>query len=71
MNGVKGFFESKTVWGGLIAFIASAGALAGYSVSADDMDTLSTIVPSIAGIVGSVIAIYGRIKASKVITTKP
>jgi len=61
----KSFLQSKGVWGGLIAFIAAAGGIAGYSVSAEDMDTLSTLVPSIAGIVGAVIAIYGRVKASK------
>ena len=65
MNDMKGFFESKTVWAGLIGFFASIAGLFGYVVSAEDIDYLAGVVPLGATAVSSLYAIYGRIKASK------
>lgn len=67
MNGVKGFFESKTIWGGLIAFLAGVAGLLGYAVSDADAEQLVAYITGAAGVVGGIYAIYGRIKASKVI----
>jgi hypothetical protein len=65
MEGFKGFFESKAVWGGIVA-LASAGAGAlHYSVSPNDTSDAVNLLTSGAGIVGSLIAIYGRVAATK------
>lgn len=65
MEGFKGFFESKTVWGGIVApASAGAGALH-YSVSAADAANVVELLTSIATGIGSLIAIYGRVVATK------
>jgi hypothetical protein len=65
MTDVKGFFESRTVWGGLIAFLSGVAAVIGYSVTPEDQNTLVSVITGGTGTFGAVLAIYGRIKASK------
>lgn len=65
MYDVKSFFASKTIWGGLIALIASASAIWGYAITPADQAQIVELVTSIGGIIGSVLAIYGRIVATK------
>jgi hypothetical protein len=67
MNGMKGFFESKAVWGGIIGMAASGLSLGHFSVSAADQATVIELVTGLPGLVGSLLAIYGRVVASKVI----
>jgi len=62
---MKSFFESKTIWGGLIAFGAGVAGLLGYAVSDADAEQILAYVTGGAAIVGGIQAIYGRIKASK------
>jgi hypothetical protein len=65
MYDVKSFFASKTIWGGLIALIASAAAIWGYSITPADQAQIVELVTGIGGIIGSVLAIYGRIVATR------
>ena len=65
MYDVKSFLASKTIWGGLIALIASAAAIWGYSITPADQAQIVELVTGIGGIIGSVLAIYGRIVATK------
>lgn len=65
MNDVKGFFESKTIWGGLIGFLAGLAGLLGYSIAPEDAEALTGIITGGAGTFGALLAIWGRIKASK------
>ena len=65
MTDVKGFFESKTVWGGLIAFGAGIAGLLGYAVADADAEQIVAYITGGASIVGALYAIYGRIVASK------
>ncbi|MBM3482263.1 MAG: hypothetical protein FJX66_03065 [Alphaproteobacteria bacterium] len=71
MTDIKGFFESKAIWGGLIAFGAGIAALIGYSVSAEDQAQLVELIAGGVGVFGALVAIYGRIKASKKIAVTP
>lgn len=57
----KKWWESKTIWGGLIAVIASILGIFGYDIGIDDQENLSTIIVSIAGAVGGAVAIIGRV----------
>jgi hypothetical protein len=65
MYDVKSLFASKTIWGGIIALIASAAAIWGYSITPADQAQIVELITSIGGLIGSVIAIYGRIVATK------
>ena len=65
MYDVKSFFASKTIWGGLIALVASAAAIWGYSITAADQAQIVELITGIGGSIGSVLAIYGRIVATK------
>jgi hypothetical protein len=65
MNEFKGFFQSKTVWGGLIMLAASALNHYHYSISPEDQQTLTQLFVNLAADVGAVLAIVGRILATK------
>ena len=65
MSDVKGFFSSKTIQAAILALGAGIAGLVGYSVTEADQSQLIELATSIAGIVGSIGAIYGRIVASK------
>jgi hypothetical protein len=61
----KPWYLSKTVWGGLVAVGASALGFFGYSVDAGTQDQLSDALVMGATAIGGVLAIYGRVKATK------
>jgi len=65
MNDVKPWYMSKGVWGGVIALLAAILGAFGYALGADDQVALADIALSIGGAVGGLLAIYGRVKASK------
>lgn len=65
MYDVKSIFASKTIWGGIIALVASAAAIWGYSVTPADQAQIVELITGIGGAIGSVLAIYGRIVATK------
>ena len=63
----KAWWESKTVWGGVIALLGGVAAGFGYVVSPEDQEIISTGIVGIASAVGGLLAVYGRVKASKAI----
>lgn len=65
MDQTKGFFASKTIWGGLIVIIAAIAGLFGYTISADDQTALLGYLDNAALIAGGLLTIWGRITASK------
>ena len=65
MYDVKSIFASKTIWGGLLALAASAAAIWGYSISPADQAQIVELITGFGGAIGSVLAIYGRIVATK------
>lgn len=65
MNGSKSFLTSKTVWGGLIALVAGLAGLAGYAIGADEQAALVDHIDSLMAAIGGIIAIYGRVVATK------
>lgn len=67
MNDVKNWWQSKTIWGGIITVLAVALGAFGYTLSGDDQSALVEIVSAIGGAVGGLLAIYGRVKASKAV----
>lgn len=67
MNDIKNWWQSKTIWGGIITVLAVALGAFGYTLSGDDQIALVEIVSTIGGAIGGLLAIYGRVKASKAV----
>jgi len=61
MTDVKSWIESKTIWGIIIALSPVFSNMVGFNIS--------EIAESIVALAGSALAIYGRITASKKIST--
>jgi uncharacterized membrane protein HdeD (DUF308 family) len=61
----KHWWESKAVWGGVVALIAGILGVFGVAVSTAEQGLLVESLTGIAAAVGGLLAIYGRIKASK------
>lgn len=77
-NQVKAWFQSKAVWGGIVAVGAGVAGLFGHSVDADTQSAVAdgaqqiassalNVYTSLAGIAGGAAAVYGRIKANSTI----
>lgn len=65
MDETKQWYLSKTVWGALIAIIASLLSGMGLELGAGAQDRLADDLVSLAGAIGGLIAIYGRLTAEK------
>lgn len=61
MEDVKGALTSKTIWGALIAIVGVVLNAAGF----ESGTALSGAEGDIVTVIGSIIAIYGRVKAVK------
>ncbi|MBW6421272.1 hypothetical protein KX729_07450 [Rhizobium sp. XQZ8] len=64
MDGMKFWYQSKTVWGALIAVAASVLQAAGIEIGSDIQADLAEIAVTLAGAAGGLLAIYGRITAA-------
>jgi hypothetical protein len=60
MDDVKGLLESKTIWGALIAILATISQLFGW-----DLGNTDGFAEQLTALIGGAIAIFGRIKAVK------
>ena len=58
-------FASKGVWGGLVALAAGLLAMSGYTISPADQVQLVNLVAGIISAIGGILAIIGRIRATK------
>ena len=65
MNDFKNIFASKTFWGGAIAALGGIMGLFGYTLLPGDQALLVDGGAAIAASLGGVIAIWGRVRASK------
>lgn len=65
MEDFKSIFASKTVWGAIIAIGAGVAGIFGYSIGAEDQASLVELGVSVVASVGGVIAMFGRVKATK------
>jgi len=63
----KKWYQSKAVWGGLIAVAAAIAGAFGYAVSPEEQASLVEAIVAIGGGVGGVLAVYGRVKADSYI----
>lgn len=65
MNGVKGMLSSTGVWGGLIVVLSALLGMFGYTIAPEDQQALVDTVSQIGAMIGGVLAIYGRVTATK------
>ncbi|WP_416795945.1 hypothetical protein [Ciceribacter azotifigens] len=63
----KPWYQSKTVWGALIAIGASVLRVKGVDVGIAEQGELADAIVSLVGSFGGLLAIYGRLSAKKAI----
>lgn len=63
--GTKGWYLSRTVWGGVLAVAASVLNLAGIEISGADQAELADRVTALLAAAGGIVAIAGRLAASR------
>lgn len=65
MDDMKQWYVSKTVWGGLIAILASLMQAAGVELDPTIQGDMADNAVALAGVIGGLVAIYGRLTAEK------
>lgn len=72
MNESKSLFASKTLWGVVIAALPSLAKLFGYDIAdvAGFTQGANEAVDGIVTLVGSALAVYGRLKATATLVAK-
>ena len=64
----KPWYESTTIWGSLLAVAAALSATIGISIDQTTQTELANILVQLVGAVGSLVAIYGRLSATDIIS---
>lgn len=64
----KQWYESKTVWGALLAVAASVVGALGISIDTTAQSDIADVMIQFVGAVGAMIAIYGRLSATEIIS---
>ncbi len=62
---VKAWYQSRTVWGALIAIAASLANAAGVEVTSGDGAELADLIVAATGTAGGLVALLGRISARR------
>ena len=65
MEDVKGMFQSKAIWGGIIAVLAGIAGLFGVQIDPSLQAEIATQAIAAVSVIGGALAIYGRLKATK------
>ena len=65
MNGSKNWWQSEGVWGGLAALLAGVAGMMGWEIGATEINDM---LLSAMALIGGVLAIIGRIKATSKIS---
>jgi hypothetical protein len=65
MNELKPLVESKTFWGAVMSLAGSGLAAGHYTLTPADAASAVDIIVSIISGIGGLVAIYGRVVASK------
>ncbi|WP_431321819.1 hypothetical protein [Rhizobium sp. YTU87027] len=67
MLDLKNWYSSKTIWGALISVVASVLHFAGIDLATTDKSQLVDSIANIAGALGGLLAVYGRVTAKAAI----
>jgi hypothetical protein len=74
MNQRQPWYLSRGIWGALVSVVATLAAVLSHNkvqILPADQDQIVTLILTIAGAVGSGVALYGRIAATKQISSAP
>lgn len=64
----KQWYQSRTIWGALIAVIASLFGALGISIDGATQNDISEVMLKIVSVIGALTAIYGRLSATEIIS---
>lgn len=64
----KEWFESKTIWGALVAIAASFSGALGLSLDLGTQNEMAEALVQLFGAAGALVAIYGRLTATRKIS---
>ena len=65
MEDVKKWYQSRSVWGGIVALVAAVCGLLGIQIDAATHEMLVVSLANGAAAIGAVVAIFGRLAAQK------
>ena len=65
MDSTKAWYQSRTIWGALIAVFAPLFSIAGFGLPAGLHGELAEGLVTVAGGIGGLIALYGRLSATR------
>lgn len=71
LTGTKSIFSSLTMLGIIVALLTRILAIFGIDLGADSAGLLSNAIDAATPFIGSLIAIYGRIRATKSLAFHP
>ena len=64
----KQWYQSKTIWGSILAVGASLMGTMGVSIDSSVQSDMADSIIQMIGAVGAMTAIYGRLSATEIIT---
>lgn len=67
----KCWYESRAMWGGLVAVVSGVAAAYGYQLDPGEEKTLIDLLTAITASVGGLLALWGRFSATTKIGAPP
>ena len=67
MTHEKHWYESKTIWGSLIAVASSLTGTLGLSLDTGSQEEMAEAAVGLVGAMGAIVAIFGRVSATRTI----
>ncbi|MFQ5510091.1 MAG: hypothetical protein ACE5FN_12275 [Leptospirillia bacterium] len=64
MNGTKAWWQSRAVWGGLVAALAGIGGLFGLNLDEVSQGMIVDVAVQMATVAGALVAVIGRVRAT-------
>lgn len=63
MEDVKAWYQSKSVWGSIVTIASMVAAVAGMPIETGDQQNLATLMTTMAGTLGALVSLVGRLRA--------
>lgn len=63
MDNIKPWYQSKGVWGSVIAFVAIVAGMLGFDLTDADQESLAEIAVAIGGALAALVGLIGRLTA--------
>lgn len=63
----KSWYQSRTIWGAIISVVAIALRNYGIDLDSEDQQQIAQALCDIAAVLGSIVAVHGRVQAKEAI----